>query len=27
LGMRVMGIDPRVTQAPPGMTELAGPKG
>jgi phosphoglycerate dehydrogenase-like enzyme len=25
-GMRVMGIDPRVTQAPPGMTELAGPE-
>ena len=26
LGMRVMGIDPRVTQAPPGMSELAGPE-
>ena len=25
-GMRVIGIDPRVTQAPPGMTELAGPE-
>lgn len=25
-GMRVIGIDPRVTKAPPGMTDLAGPE-
>ena len=25
-GMRVLGVDPRVTQAPPGMAELAGPE-
>lgn len=25
LGMRVLGIDPRVTEAPPGMEDLAGP--
>jgi phosphoglycerate dehydrogenase-like enzyme len=26
LGMRVLGIDPRVTETPPGMAELAGPE-
>jgi len=25
-GIRVLGVDPRVTEAPPGMTELSGPE-